>query len=359
MQVQMNPILNVLEQFGIDAAALPHGNGHINNTFLVDSNPRVILQRINTNVFKKPAEVMENIMAVTAHLREKIAERGGNPQKETLTFLTTKDGLPYYKTAEGDYFRAYYFVDDVICLEVAKSPEDFAEVAHAFGRFQRMLADFPADRLHETIEKFHDTPNRFAQLEEAIAADRVGRVKSVEKEIAEVRKYAKYASLIVNGIADGTVPLRVTHNDTKLNNVLLDDKTRKGVCVIDLDTVMPGSLLYDFGDAMRTGASTGAEDEIDLDKVQFDLEKFEAFTAAFLEELGDSVTAKERELMPLSALIITVEHATRFLADYINGDVYFRTHREHHNLDRTRTQLKLAAEIEKLLPRMQEIVSKY
>ena len=359
MQVQMNPILNVLEQFGIDAAALPHGNGHINNTFLVDSNPRVILQRINTNVFKKPAEVMENIMAVTAHLREKIAERGGNPQKETLTFLTTKDGLPYYKTAEGDYFRAYYFVDDVICLEVAKSPEDFAEVAHAFGRFQRMLADFPADRLHETIEKFHDTPNRFAQLEEAIAADRVGRVKSVEKEIAEVRKYAKYASLIVNGIADGTVPLRVTHNDTKLNNVLLDDKTRKGVCVIDLDTVMPGSLLYDFGDAMRTGASTGAEDEIDLDKVQFDLEKFEAFTAAFLEELGDSVTAKERELMPLSALIITVEQATRFLADYINGDVYFRTHREHHNLDRTRTQLKLAAEIEKFLLKMQEIVNKY
>jgi len=359
MQVQMNPILNVLEQFGIDAAALPHGNGHINNTFLVDSNPRVILQRINTNVFKKPAEVMENIMAVTAHLREKIAERGGNPQKETLTFLTTKDGLPYYKTAEGDYFRAYYFVDDVICLEVAKSPEDFAEVAHAFGRFQRMLADFPADRLHETIEKFHDTPNRFAQLEEAIAADRVGRVKSVEKEIAEVRKYAKYASLIVDGIADGTVPLRVTHNDTKLNNVLLDDKTRKGVCVIDLDTVMPGSLLYDFGDAMRTGASTGSEDEIDLDKVQFDLEKYEAFTAAFLEELGDSVTAKERELMPLSALIITVEQATRFLADYINGDVYFRTHREHHNLDRTRTQLKLAAEIEKLLLKMQEIVNKY
>jgi len=355
----MNPILNVLEQFGIDAAALPHGNGHINNTFLVDSNPRVILQRINTNVFKKPAEVMENIMAVTAHLREKIAERGGNPQKETLTFLTTKDGLPYYKTAEGDYFRAYYFVDDVICLEVAKSPEDFAEVAHAFGRFQRMLADFPADRLHETIEKFHDTPNRFAQLEEAIAADRVGRVKSVEKEIAEVRKYAKYASLIVDGIADGTVPLRVTHNDTKLNNVLLDDKTRKGVCVIDLDTVMPGSLLYDFGDAMRTGASTGSEDEIDLDKVQFDLEKYEAFTAAFLEELGDSVTAKERELMPLSALIITVEQATRFLADYINGDVYFRTHREHHNLDRTRTQLKLAAEIEKLLLKMQEIVNKY
>ena len=359
MQKRMNSIANVLGQFGIDAVALPHGNGHINNTFLVDSKPRVILQRINTNVFKNPERVMGNIMAVTAHLRKKIAEAGGDPARETLTFLTTKENLPYYQTAEGDYFRAYYFVEDMICLEVAKDPADFAEVAHAFGRFQRMLSDFPADRLHETIAHFHDTPNRFAQLEEAIATDRVGRAKSVEKEIGEVRKYAKYASLIVDGIADGTVPLRVTHNDTKLNNVLLDDKTRKGVCVIDLDTVMPGSLLYDFGDAMRTGASTGAEDEIDLDKVRFDLEKFEAFTAAFLEELGDSVTAKERELMPFSALIITVEQATRFLADYINGDVYFRTHREHHNLDRTRTQLKLAAEIEKLLPKMQEIVNKY
>ena len=355
----MNAIANVLEQFGINAVALPHGNGHINNTFLVDSKPRVILQRINTNVFKNPERVMGNIMAVTAHLRKKIAAAGGDPARETLTFLTTKERLPYYQTAEGDYFRAYYFVEDMICLEFAESPADFAEVAHAFGRFQRMLADFPADRLHETIARFHDTPNRFAQLEEAIAADRVGRAKSVEAEIAEVRRYAKYASAIVDGIADGTVPLRVTHNDTKLNNVLLDGKTRKGICVIDLDTVMPGSLLYDFGDAMRTGASTGVEDETNLDKVQFDLEKFEAFTAAFLEELGDSVTAKERELMPLSALIITVEQATRFLADHINGDVYFHVRRENHNLDRTRTQLKLAAEIEKLLPRMSEIVSKY
>ena len=359
MQQNMNPIVNVLQQFGIDAAALPHGNGHINNTFLVDSNPRVILQRINTNVFKKPAEVMENIMAVTAHLRAKITENGGNPQKETLTFLTTKDGLPYYKTAEGDYFRAYYFVEDVVCLEVAKSPEDFAEVAHAFGRFQRMLSDFPADQLHETIERFHDTPNRFAQLEEAIAADRAGRVASVQAEIDLCRKFQKYASAIVDGIADGTVPLRVTHNDTKLNNVLLDGETRKGICVIDLDTVMPGSLLYDFGDAMRTGASTGAEDEIDLDQVQFDLAKFEAFTAAFIEELGDSMTARERELLPLSALIITLEQGTRFLADHINGDVYYHIHRENHNLDRARTQLKLVCEIEKLLPKMQEIVSKY
>lgn len=355
----MNPILNVLEQFGIDAAVVPHGNGHINNTFLVDSDPRVILQRINTSIFKKPEEVMENIMAVTAYLRKKIAENGGDPARETMTFLTTKDGLPYYKTAEGDFWRACYFVEDTVCLEVAKSAEDFAEVAHAFGRFQRMLADFPADQLHETIERFHDTPNRFAQLEEAIAADRVGRVASVTDEIAAVRRCAKYVSAIVDGIAEGTVPLRVTHNDTKLNNVLLDKDTRKGICVIDLDTVMPGSLLYDFGDAMRTGASTGAEDETDLDKVQFDLAKFEAFTAAFLEELGDSMTERERELLPLSALIITIEQGSRFLADHINGDLYYHIHRENHNLDRARTQIKLVSDIEKLLPKMQEIVRKY
>ena len=355
----MNPIVDVLERFGIDAAAIPHGNGHINNTFLVDCKPRVILQRINTSIFKNPAEVMGNIMAVTAYLREKIAESGGDPERETMTFLTTKEGLPYYKTADGDYWRACYFVEDTVCLEVAKSPEDFAEVAHAFGRFQRMLSNFPADRLAETIARFHDTPNRFAQLEEAIAADRAGRVASVEAEIALCRKFQKYASLIVDGIAEGTVPLRVTHNDTKLNNVLLDATTRKGICVIDLDTVMPGSLLYDFGDAMRTGASTGAEDEIDLAKVQFDLAKFEAFTAAFLEELGDSMTARERELLPYSALIITLEQATRVLADHINGDVYYHIHRDNHNLDRARTQLKLVCEIEALLPRMTEIVSKY
>ena len=355
----MNPILNVLEQFGIDAAALPHGNGHINNTFLVDCKPRVILQRINTSIFKNPAEVMGNIMAVTAYLREKIAANGGDPERETMTFLTTKEGLPYYKTAEGDYWRACYFVEDTVCLEVAQTPEDFAEVAHAFGRFQKMLAEFPADRLAETIARFHDTPNRFAQLEEAIAADRAGRVASVTAEIALCRKFQKYASLIVDGIADGTVPLRVTHNDTKLNNVLLDATTRKGICVIDLDTVMPGSLLYDFGDAMRTGASTGAEDETNLDLVQFDLAKFEAFTAAFLEELGDSMTARERELLPYSALIITLEQATRFLADHINGDLYYHIHRENHNLDRARTQLKLVCDIENLLPKMQEIVKKF
>ena len=341
----MSELANILYQFGIDASALPHGNGHINRTYLVDSDPRVILQRINTAVFKKPEEVMENIMAVTSYLRERIAQRGGNPDKETLTFLRARDGKPYYKTEEGDYYRAYRFVEDTVSLEAAERPEDFAEAARGFGRFQQMLADFPADKLYETIPLFHDTANRFCQLDDAIAANASGRAESVEKEIAFAMDHRHYARTITDAIADGSVPLRVTHNDTKLNNVLLDKDTMRACCVIDLDTVMPGSLLYDFGDALRFGASTGAEDEQDLDKIHFDLVRFEAFTEGFLSEVGKDLTAKERELLPVSVLMMTLECGIRFLADHINGDVYFGIHRENHNLDRARTQFKLVYEI--------------
>ncbi len=355
----MSELLEILDQFGIQADADTHGNGHINRTYLVKSDPPVILQRINNEVFKKPEEVMENVMAVTSYLREKIVAAGGNPDKETLTFLRARDGRPYYKTPEGDYYRAYYFVDDVLSLEQADTPEDFAEAARGFGHFQNMLADFPADRLYETIEKFHDTSNRFCQLEDAIRANAAGRLNSVKPEIEFALAHKHYASAITDAIASGEVPLRVTHNDTKLNNVLLDAKTKKACCVIDLDTVMPGSLLYDFGDALRFGASTGAEDEQDLEKIHFDLAKFEAFTAAFLSEVGESLTAKERELLPLSVLIITLECGIRFLADHLNGDVYFGIHRENHNLDRARTQFKLVHEIEQSLDRMAAIVDKY
>ncbi len=355
----MSKLATILYQFGVEANALPHGNGHINHTYLVDSNPRVILQRINTTVFKKPEEVMENIMAVTSYLRERIAERGGNPDKETLTFLRARDGKPYYKTPEGDYYRAYRFVEDTVSLERAETPEDFAEAARGFGRFQQMLANFPADKLYETIELFHDTANRFRQLDDAIAGNASGRAESVRAEIDFAMAHRHYATVITDAIADGSVPLRVTHNDTKLNNVLLDAATRRACCVIDLDTVMPGSVLYDFGDALRFGASTGAEDEQDLDKIRFDLAKFEAFTAAFLSEVGADLTAKERALLPISVLMMTLECGIRFLADHINGDVYFGIHRENHNLDRARTQLKLVHEIETKLDEMSAIVAKY
>ena len=355
----MNELAKILTAFGIDASALPHGNGHINRTYLVDSEPRVILQRINTNVFKRPVEVMENIFAVTSFLREKIVQAGGDPNRETLTFLRTTDGLPYYKSEEGDYYRAYYFVGNTVSLESVEKLEDFAEAARGFGKFQKMLADFPAERLYETIEKFHDTPDRYRQFKEALEEDRASRAASVRKEIDFALSHEKYADTITRAIADGSVPLRVTHNDTKLNNVLLDEKTRRAICVIDLDTVMPGSMLYDFGDALRFGASTGAEDEVDLDKIHFDLEKFEAFTAAFLSELGESITEKERELLPISVLMMTLECGIRFLGDHLNGDVYFQIHRENHNLDRCRTQFKLVSEIEEYLPQMSAIVAKY
>lgn len=355
----MSELVEILDQFGVKANALPHGNGHINRTYLVDSTPRVILQRINTTVFTKPAEVMENIMAVTSYLREKLEAAGADPKRGTLTFLRAKDGKPYYKTAEGDYYRAYYFVEDTVSLESVENLEDFTEAARGFGKFQQMLADFPADQLYETIEKFHDTPNRYRQLDEALANNSSGRASEVQPEIDFALSHRKYAAMITDAIADGSVPLRVTHNDTKLNNVLLDAATNKAICVIDLDTVMPGSMLYDFGDALRFGASTGAEDEIDLDKIHFDLTKFEAFTKGFLGELGDSITQKERELLPLSVLMMTLECGIRFLADHINGDVYFSIHREGHNLDRCRTQFKLVAEIEEKFDEMAAIVAKY
>jgi len=355
----MSELSEVLAAFGVVANALPHGNGHINRTYLVDSHPRVIVQRINTSVFRKPEEVMENIFAVTSFLREKIRLAGGDPERETLTFLCTKEGKPYYKTAEGDYYRAYYFVEDTVSLESVDRLEDFAEAARGFGKFQKMLADFPADRLYETIEKFHDTTNRYRQFAEALEANRASRADCVRAEIEFALSHEKYADAITSAIADGSIPLRVTHNDTKLNNVLLDAKTGKAICVIDLDTVMPGSMLYDFGDALRFGASTGSEDETDLDKIHFDLEKFEIYTEAFLSELGESITQKERDLLPMSVLLMTLECGIRFLADHLNGDVYFQIHRENHNLDRCRTQFKLVAEIEEYLPKMAQIVAKY
>jgi len=228
-----------------------------------------------------------------------------------------------------------------------------------FGKFQKNLTDFPADKLHETIPDFHNTPVRVKQLEEAIKNNTAGRFDNVREEIAFAKEYSKYASVIMDAMAQGVVPTRVTHNDTKLNNILFDKDTDKGVCVIDLDTVMPGTMLWDFGDALRFGASSGAEDEKDLDKIWFDMEKFEEFTKGFLEETADCITQKEAELLPLSALIMTYECGIRFLADYLNGDTYFKIHKIGHNLDRAHTQFKLVADIEDKLNKMETIVKKY
>ena len=351
-------IKDVIRHFRLEFRIDPYGNGHINDTYVADCNPRYILQRINNNVFKNPPEVMENIAKVCDYLREKIAAEGGNPDRETLSLIRADDGKAYYQASENDYFRVYKFVEDSLALDTPENPTQFYNAACAFGRFQRRLSDFPAGELHETIKDFHNTPKRFEALEDAIAKDVCGRAAEASAEIEFARARRGICSLIVDGMADGSIPLRVTHNDTKLNNVLFDAKTEKGLCVIDLDTVMPGSLLYDFGDALRSGGNTAAEDETNLDLVKFDLDMFEAFTKGFGEELAESFTEREIELLPMSAIILTFECGIRFLADYLSGDTYFKIHREKHNLDRARNQFKLVLDMESKMDEMKAIVKK-
>lgn len=349
----------ILKNFTIDINVQTYGNGHINDTYLCDTKPRYILQKINTKVFKNPDDVMENIYNVTQHLRNKIEAAGGDVDRETLTVIPTRDNEIYYKHTNGDCFRVYKFIEKSVSCDIAEDPMILCHAGTSFGRFQRLLSDFPAHKLHETIVDFHNTPERVNQLKEAIENNRAGRLDIVSKEIDFALDYSKYATEITDAIKSGDVPLRVTHNDTKLNNVLFDEESGEGICVIDLDTVMPGSVLYDFGDALRFGASSCAEDETDESKIWFDLEKFEYFVKGFLSEVGECLTEKEIELLPLSALLMTYECGTRFLADYLNGDVYFKIHRENHNLDRARNQFKLVADIESKLYEMKEIIKKY
>ena len=351
-------VQDVLHQFGLDLPTSTYGNGHINSTYIVESDPKCILQRVNTDIFKRPEQVMANIAAVTEHLKKKITAAGGDPLRETLTLLPTVDGTPFYIAPDGGCYRLYRFIDGTVSYDTAETPELFAASARAFGKFQNMLADFPSAQLFETIPHFHDTGDRLNNFKNSVAANKSGRADSVREEIDFVLARANEVTTVTDAIAEGTVPLRVTHNDTKLNNVMLDAVTGEGVCVIDLDTVMPGSLLYDYGDSLRFGASTGAEDEQDLSKISFDLTYFEAYTDAFLSELADSITPKEVELLPFSAKLMTLECGMRFLADHIDGDTYFRIHRENHNLDRCRTQFKLVADMESKMDEMKAIVAK-
>ncbi|MDP4133933.1 MAG: aminoglycoside phosphotransferase family protein [Bacillota bacterium] len=348
----------ILSEFDLKAKAKPFGDGHINDTYVIESPPYV-LQRINTEVFKNPDNLMENIVSVTRYLRDYIKKEGGDPDRETLTVIMTKGDKSYYQASNGKYYRIYKLIQKAKTYNQVETLDQFYNAAKAFGKFQNMLSDFPAESLYETIPDFHNTSKRYDNLEKAISDDLSGRAKDVEKEIEFALSMKKYASSVTDAIAEGTIPVRVTHNDTKLNNVMLDDTTGEGVCVIDLDTVMPGSLLYDYGDALRFGASSAAEDETDLSKVYFDMELFESFTKGYLEETGNILTEKERELLPLSALLLTLECGTRFLADHLNGDTYFKIHRPGHNLDRARNQFKLVSDIESKLPEMKKVVDKY
>ncbi len=343
----------------------PFGSGHINDTYLLTfemgdlGDRRVILQRMNREIFLKPVEVMENIAGVTAHLREKILENGGDPERETLNMIPAKDGKACYADSKGEYWRAYKFITDARCYDRVERPEDFYEAAVAFGNFQRLLADYPADTLHETIQGFHDTRARLEAFKQAVAQDIYGRAASAAREIEFILAHEETAGVLGELQEKGQLPLRVTHNDTKLNNILIDNTTRKGICVIDLDTVMPGLAVNDFGDAIRFGASTAAEDEKDLSRVSCSMELFEIYVKGFLRGCAGSLTQKEVELLPMGAKVMTYESGMRFLTDYLQGDHYFKIHRKEHNLDRARTQLKLVEDMEAKREIMEEIAGRY
>ena len=347
--------------FGGPMVCDPHhyGEGHINDTFVVwraDHTKRFILQRINTDTFTDPAGLMENICGVTRHLRTKIQAEGGDPRRECLNVIPTLSGAAYYIDSEGNAWRAYDFVENTVCLQQVGCEADFRTVAETLGKFQNQLADYPASTLHETIARFHDTPNRYANFEKALAADALGRAKTIAPEIAFIHAREKDCHVLLDQLAAGEIPLRVTHNDTKINNVLLDEATGKGICVIDLDTVMPGLSAYDFGDSIRTGANDCAEDEPDQSKVHFDLHLYEVFAKGYLSTAGSTMHTAEKKSLAWGAKLMTLECGIRFLTDYLEGDHYFRIARPNHNLDRARTQFTLVRQMEDVFDQMTAIV---
>ncbi len=342
---------NIITHFEIQGkpiAAEPFGHGHINTTYQVitDHGAKYILQRINKYVFTNPPQLMENAGRVTEFIRSK----GG----KALHFLRTADGAYCYQDDAGEFWRSYEFVEG-FSMDIPETVEDFYQSALAFGRFQNQLADFPAETLYETIPNFHNTPDRYRQLKEAIAADKMGRLATAQPE---VEFYLAQEALACKPEAmrqAGFLPLRVTHNDTKLNNVLLDNNTRTPLCVLDLDTVMPGLSIFDFGDSVRFGANTAAEDEKDASKMKLDLTKFRACVQGTLEA-APALTDAEVAALPLGAFTMTVECGSRFLKDYLDGDIYFRTQYDTHNLVRCRTQMALAADMLKHWDEMETVV---
>lgn len=330
------------------------GHGHINHTLKVttDTGAEYILQRINKYVFRNPVRLMKNVCSVTEYLRQRCED----PQT-ALRFIPTRKGKRfYYQDEEGEYWRMYDFVGG-FCLDTPETPNDFYQSALAFGQFQRQLADFPAETLYETIPEFHNTIDRYRQFKESVSVDACGRAADVQDEINFMLEREYLGGTLQRMRESGELPLRVTHNDTKLNNVLLSRETRKPLCVLDLDTVMPGLSLYDFGDSIRFGAATAAEDEKDLNKVSMDLEMFEVYTRGYMEA-ATTLTDKEVEMLPMGALIMTLECGVRFLKDHLDGDLYFKIAYPGHNLDRARTQIKLVADMQSKWDEMNQIVAK-
>lgn len=367
----MNPVQHDVKEVGRHFAipghyegAVPCGSGHINDTFAAayrDGHTvrQAIHQRINHTIFRDPAAMMDNIVRVTRHVHERILrEPGGDPSRENLTLIPTHDGASYHVDKAGNYWRTYWMVPNARSYDTITSPRQAYEAARAFGRFQQRLSDLTGPRLHETIPAFHYTPIRYEAFATALSRDVQGRAKEALTEIAFAESHKPLARVLLDLHERGLAPERITHNDTKINNVLLDDATGRGLCVIDLDTVMPGLSLYDFGDLVRTATCSASEDERDLSLIVLQLPMFEALVQGYLETAGPTLTPSEIVHLPEAGMLITYETGLRFLADHLAGDIYFKIHRPGHNLDRCRTQFALVAQLEKQLGALRDIVAK-
>lgn len=344
----------------------PFGEGHINETYAVympgpegTDVPRYVLQRVNIHVFKNPAQVMENIFSVTEYLREVIRKEGGDLDRETLSYIKTKSGDTYFEDADGQPWRCLHYVPNSICHQTVEEPQQFYQSARSFGHFLKQLGDYPAEDLYETIPRFHDTVKRFRDFSEAVRKDVKNRASQCREEIDFALAREADCGVLMNQLQEGILPLRVTHNDTKLNNILFDADTDQGLCIIDLDTIMPGLAANDFGDSIRFGASTAEEDEPDLSKVHFDIHLYELYVKGYLEMARDVLIPAEIDSLPWGARLMTLECGMRFLADYLQGDVYFKTAYPDHNLVRARTQFRLVKEMEEQFDSMYEILRKY
>lgn len=360
----MNKIVELFDLEGKVLEVVPHGGGYINDTYAVTcekengDKARYILQKINHDIFKNPEGLMDNFALVCDYLKEIVKAEGGDPFRETLTIVPAKDGKNLV-VADNKYYRMLLFIEDTVCHEVSQGVDDFYKCAKAFGNFQYMLKDFPADKLIETIPNFHNTPKRFETFLKAVEENKSGRAHLVQDEINFILDRKDVTDSLIDLLNAGEIPLKVTHNDTKLSNILMDAKTDDSLCVIDLDTIMPGLAAYDFGDSIRAGACYSAEDETDLSKVYVALELYEAYVKGFIEGSKDGLSKKEIETLPLGAKVITLEQGIRFLTDYLDGDLYYKTQYAEHNLDRTRTQLKLVADMETKWDEMNAIIKKY
>ncbi|MDD6903234.1 MAG: aminoglycoside phosphotransferase family protein [Candidatus Borkfalkiaceae bacterium] len=358
---------DILSNFAINGEFIscePYGSGLINRTYVAVYNEggrrvRYIVQRINTNLFKNVDGLMNNIKLVTEFNRAEIMKRGGDPDRESLTLVPTKNGGTYFRTEEGDCYRVYVFIENAKGYDVVEKPEHFYESAVAFGKFAMLLDRFDSSKLFEVLPDFHNTVKRFDNFKKSLEADKFNRAKDVKKEIEFALNREKITHTIVDLLASGKMPSRVTHNDTKLNNVLIDTRTDKAVSVIDLDTMMPGSICYDFGDSIRFGCNPCLEDTPETEKVIFNMPLFETYTKGYLSVFGDTITDIERKNLPMGAILMTYECGIRFLTDYLDGDVYFRKTREGQNIDRTRSQFKLVSDMEKRYDEMLSAVEKY